>query len=383
MIEVVHVITDLYVGGAETMLHKLVAKSDRSRFSPRVVALAGTEPVGPAIEKLGIPVTSLGMRHGVPDPIALMRLTRLLRSGRPDAVQTWMYHADLIGGLAARRAGVPVVWGIHQSNLERRYNKRRTLWTVRACARLSRNLPARIVCCSQASARAHARIGYDADKMTVIPNGFDLDAFTPDPTAGVALRDELGVADGAPLVGVVARFDPQKDHRNFVEAAGRVHAARPDAHFVACGLGVTNQNLELARWIAAAGLDGRAHLLGQRADVARVLAALDVAVSSSAGEGFPSVVGEAMCCGVPVVATDVGDTAELVGDSGRLVPPHDPGALSAAILDVLTLPERDRRSLGLAGRERIRGRFALDGIVSRYQDVYQDVVDHVRAGRRS
>jgi glycosyltransferase involved in cell wall biosynthesis len=371
MIRVLFVTTGLDTGGAELMLYRLIAGLDRATFACSVVSLTDCGPTAAKLRALGVPVQALGMRRGVPDPRAVPRLARWMRRLAPDVVQTWMYHADLIGGLAARLAGRrALAWSLRQSTLDARTSKRSTVWTVRACAPLSRFVPARIVCCSEASRRVHVAAGYTSRKMLVIPNGFDVGAFRPDPGVRVAVRRELSVPDDALLVGLVARWDPQKDHATFLRAAARV-AARCPAQFVLCGEGVTSDNAVLAGWIEAAGLGGRCHLLGSRDDMPRLTAALDVACSASAyGEGFSNVLGEAMACEVVCVATDVGDAALIVGDTGRVVPPRDAAALAAALGEVLALDPGARAQLGRAARARVQQQFDLSTCVARYAALY-------------
>lgn len=372
--KIVHVISGLGTGGAETMLWKLVTSLDPGRWASEVVSLTGIGPVGVRLQQAGIPVRVLEMRPGVPDPRALLRLGRLLRRSAPDLVQTWMYHADLLGGLAARLAGSPpVIWGVRHSNLDPALNKSGTLWVARGCARLSRRLPRRILCCSEQARRVHVALGYDPSRMLVIPNGFDLQVYRPDREARLSVRRELGLRESVPLIGLVARFDPQKDHRNFIAAAGRLQAQMPQVHFLLCGRGVDGDNRSLGQWIGERQLADRMHLLGPRSDIPRITAALDIAVSSSAGEGFPNVLGEAMACGVPCVATDVGDSALLIGDTGRIVPPSDAAALARAWRQMLELDPGQRRSLGRSARQRVEQHFSLPVIVGRYQRLYSEV----------
>jgi glycosyltransferase involved in cell wall biosynthesis len=286
-----------------------------------------------------------------------------------------MHHADLIGGLAAKLAGsIPVAWGIHNSSFDPRFTKATTIWTVSTCARLSGVLPERIVCCSDASRRAHARMGYASDKMVVIPNGFDLTVFLPDPEARQSVRQEMGIDDDTPLIGLVARFDPYKDHRNFVEAATTLHAQVHDCHFLLCGDGMTWQNSALAGWIERAGIAEQCHLLGMREDIPRLMAALDIASTASSSEAFPMAVGEAMACGIPCVVTDVGDSAIIVGGTGVVVAARDPQALAAGWTKLLLGMNRDqRRQLGSAARERIRERYDIGSVVEQYERLYMSL----------
>jgi glycosyltransferase involved in cell wall biosynthesis len=373
-LKIVHIITGLDTGGAELMLARMLAHSGRGATETAVISLTDIGPAGRSIEDAGIPVHALNMLRGVPDPRALVKLTRLLRSLRPDVVQTWLYHADLMGGLAAKLAGgIPVAWGLHLGNLAPELNKRSTLLTARACARLSGILPKSIVCCAESTRASHAEIGYRTDRMVVIPNGFDLDQFRPDAAARDRVRAELGLTTDTELIGLVARFDPQKDHKSFVRAAGLLAQFRPDARFLFCGAGASWDNHLLASWIEAASLRNRVHLLGRRDDVAAIQAALDLACSSSRGEAFPLAVGEAMASGIPCVATDVGDSALIVGNTGRIVPAGDPAAMAAAMTELLTLDPAGRHQLGARARRRIAERFSLERTLAAYDALYADL----------
>ena len=357
------------------MLHRLLSRMDRSQHESVVVSLTELESVGKRIEALGIEVRALGMQPRAPSPKSVFQLTQLIRQERPEIVQTWMHHADLFGGLAAKFAGdFPVIWNIRQSDLDPRSSKRTTIWTAKACARLSRRLPTRIVCCSEASRITHSAIGYAADKMVVIPNGFDIDTFQPNREARRAVRRELGVPDDALLVGLVARFHPQKDHANFVRAAALLHERLPNVHFLLCGNQVSWENQELVAHVERAGIRDRCHLLGTRSDMPRIQASLDIATSSSSdGEGFSNITAEAMACGVPCVVTDVGDSALIVSDTGRVVPPRNSAALAEAWRDLIELGAAGRARLGAAAHDRIATHFPLPAIVARYEALYRDV----------
>jgi glycosyltransferase involved in cell wall biosynthesis len=210
-----------------------------------------------------------------------------------------------------------------------------TLAVERICAILSKWVPARVICCSEASKQRAESLGFATDRLQVIPNGFDMSRFRPDALARGVVREELGLSPDVPLVGLVARFDPAKDHATFLKAAARVRDRLPNTCFVLCGNGVDAGNTFLQTQIDSLGLRGCVFLLGRRSDMPRIQAALDVACSSSITEGFPNVIGEAMACGVPCVVTDVGDSAEIVGGTGRIVPPRDPVALGDAVGDLL------------------------------------------------
>ncbi len=373
--KVAHVITGLGVGGAETMLSRLVSTLDPRSVESTVISLTGRGPVADQIEDAGVPVDSLGMARGGVSPRALVRLRSLLSEFDPDVVQTWMYHADLLGGLVARSAGYKVVWSLRQSNLSGSVNRATTLLTMWTAARLSEQIPARIICGSEAARRSHVAIGYAGSRMTVIANGFDTSMFRPDETKRDEVRLELDVPPSSRVVGLIARFDPQKDHETFVMAAGLIARAGRDVVFVLCGEGVDTANERLGTWLAESGAMRSTRILGRRGDVARLLCGFDVAVSSSIGEGMSNVVGEAMSAGVPCVVTDVGDSARLVGDTGLVVPPARPDLLAAAVEKVLDETEEQHLERSRAARLRIETKYRLASSAESHSRLWSEVAE--------
>lgn len=374
--KLVFIITNLCTGGAETMLLKLLQHLDRGRFQPAVVSLVGMGEIGPRMVALDIPVYSLGMRPGsIPNPLMIIKLVKLLRQLSPDIVHTWMYHADLLGGIAARLGGCRnVVWGIRHSNLSKEENKWSTLMVVKVCAALSSILPTKILSCSFRATQVHVDAGYYADKMHVIPNGFELDRFAPSPEARACVREGLGLATETLLVGLIARYDPQKNHSGFFQAAARVAIRLPSVHFVLVGKGVDENNSVLQEIIRKYGLQSRVHLLGLRDDIPRLMAALDVLASSSSGEAFPNVLGEAMACKVPCVVTDVGDSADIVGDTGRVVAAGDMNELARELVAMLELPAAEKVALGEKARHRVAANYEIGRVAGQYQAFYEQLM---------
>lgn len=377
-IHIVQVIISLGRGGAEMVLRRLV-EAHATPASPvrhSVIVLKDIGVHGQPLLDAGIDVHCLSMRGFWNVPSVLFRLVKLLRQLKPDLVQTWMYHADLLGGWAAHWLGLPVIWGIHSYDL-RQGGSRSTRWVQKFCAWSSRRVPTRILCVAEASKRIHVALGYDAERMTVIPNGFNVDM--PEVTAESvrSLRHSMGVADHESLVGCVGRFNPAKDHKNFVQAAALVLRQHPDARFVMVGAGLLEGNTSLSEWIRTSGCDpSRLIRLGERSDVPLLLASMDVFCSSSRTEAFPLVVGEAMVMGRAMVVTDVGDTAVLVGDTAILVPPREPKALADGLLRVLALTTAEREAMGQRGRERVLNNFSNEKILWRIEDVYFSVLNN-------
>lgn len=369
---VVHVITGLQVGGAESMLVKLLAGMDRDRFDPAVVSLMSGGPNRDALADLGVPVHELGMRSRFPGPGALSRLAGLAGDLDPRVVQGWMYHGNLAATWLASRAPSrnDLYWNIRHSVDDLGDEKALTRLVIRLGARLS-NRPAAMVCNSGVSLEQHAALGYRRDGLVMIPNGFDLDRFRPDPGARAAIRAELDVPADAPLVGMVARRHPMKGHADFLQMAALVRAEHPEAFFLLAGRGLEAPDRELADLVAAGGLEDAVRMTGSRPDVPAVMAALDVFVMPSVyGEGFPNVLGEAMACGVPCVTTDVGDAAVVVDDPEAVVARGDAPAMARAVGARLGLGGGERADLARRCRESVRARFALPAICRRYENLY-------------
>jgi glycosyltransferase involved in cell wall biosynthesis len=373
-VRVAHVITGLGQGGAEMMLYKLLTRLPGLGVESRVLTLQPGGALVPAVRALGVEVTEGDLRHDGPWR-GIARARRWLAADRPDVVQTWMYHADLVGGVAARLDGLSsVAWNIQAGWLDPATTKWSTRAIIRLAALASRWVPTRVVCCGRRTLDLHREAGYAADILQLIPNAADLDAFRPDPAARASVLAELGLPSDAQLIGQFARFHPQKDHRTLVGAAGRVAAQNRRAHFLLCGTGVDASNAEIAGWVRATGYGDQIHLLGPRQDVPRLAAALDLAcLSSSFGEGLPNVLVEAMACGVPCAATDVGDAAWVVGDTGRIVPPGQPEALATAIAALLDEPDAERAARRRAARARVERDFNLDRSAEAYASLYRQL----------
>lgn len=387
-IEVMHVITSLDVGGAETVLTRLVTGDSAGPVSHRVVSLKSGGALRANLEEAGIPVHGLGI-EGIGDVLGgLVRLVRIIRLEKPAVVHGWLYHAVLLATLAlalsGRRSRTRLVWGVRCSDMD----MRRYAWSARYVAKPLPFLSSKtdlVTYNSEAGRAVHERIGYRPPGYRVVPNGVDVDRFRPRPNERSAVRAEMGLGDEHFVVGMCARVDPMKDHENFVKAAVVFAATAPEARFVLVGAGTDRQRSRLDRMIAASGIEERFVRLGQRRDIGRIHAALDVATLSSAfGEGFSNVLAEAMACGVPCVATDVGDSASIVSDTGLVVPPRNAEALAAA-WDSLRREGCDRRvELGTAARRRVASRYGLAAMMEAHRALYGElVVSGGTRGRRS
>jgi glycosyltransferase involved in cell wall biosynthesis len=384
-LKIVHVINDLSVGGAEMMLFKLLSGVDKQRFNTTVISLGRRSKLDTRIEALNIPVLNMDIKLGnIPTPPQVWRLLNALRRLKADLIQGWMYHGSLAAHLCASTVarGAPELWTIHSCNNDLTLEKRLTSAIIRLCGRLSAS-PAKIIYVSEASRLQHEAMGYRREKSQVITNGFDTSQFAPSPQARTAVRAELGIRDDQFLIGLVGRFHPMKDHLNFLRAAALLSEDTGAAQFLLAGREVDNDNQAVQRLVGRLNLEGRVHLLGERADTHKLIAALDVcSLSSSYGESFPLVVGEAMACGVPCVVTNVGDAAWLVGTTGLVVPPRDPEALAHAWRELMRLGPGGLAQLGEAARARIRENFLLAPVTAQYEALWEKIsAEAGRSGR--
>lgn len=363
-----HIITGLGQGGAEGVLYRLVSATACEQESG-VVSLTDEGVYAAKLRECGAWVETLNMPKSRLTFSGMRKLRQLISEKKPDIVQTWMYHADLIGGLLARWSGVrSIVWGIRHANLDADKNSLSTRGAIWACALLSRKIPVAIACCSEQAARAHQALGYPTEKFTIIPNGYDLNRFCRDEAARLRIRGEWNIRPDQTLLGLVARWDRQKDHANLLSALALLVEKGFAFRCVLVGPGMSANNQGLLTLIRQLGLESHIILTGPRNDISDVMNALDLHILSSVGEAFPNTVAEAMACGTPCVVTDVGDAALIVGDTGWVAPPQNPEALAQRVEQGLaTLQREGRERLSQRCRTRIIENFSLEKMVGAYQ----------------
>jgi glycosyltransferase involved in cell wall biosynthesis len=377
-------VTELMVGGAENMLWKLLSRIDRTRFTPSIIALSGrADGILERFRSINVPCELLGMRPRFWASLRLLTLSRCLTRSRPDVIQGWMYHGNVAATIANlfSRNRAPVLWNVRGTLPNSRENNWRSSFVIRLSGMLS-SAPVRVINNSITSAIEHEeRLGYPPHSRVLLANGFDTELFRPSREAHATLRQQCGLGADTLLIGLVSREHPMKDHRNFLSAAATLNRTHSHVHFCIVGEKLDARNSRLNALISEAGLSARVHLLGRRDDMERVTAGFDIACSASAyGEGFANVIGEAMSCGVPCAVTDIGDSARIVQETGRIVPPRDPAALAHALQDLIEIGGNARRVLGLQARERIVQHFSLDAIVKQYEELYVRIYDERAVG---
>ncbi len=367
--------TALGVGGAENMLLKLIENLDKNRFELLVISLTTKGVNGDRLMDNGFKVEALSMQPSFISLIKFFQLVIILRQFKPDVVHTWMYHADFLGGLAALIAKIPkIIWCIRHSDLSQKNNKKITLIIVKLCAWLSRYLPNSIVVCSRMAKEEHIKKGYNEKKMILIPNGFDLSIFKPNAHSKALLREELNLNSDTKLVGMIGRYHPVKNHKDFLAAAAAVVKSIDNIHFILAGKEIHHGNLDLFNEIKKNRLEDVLHLLGPRGDIPIIMPALDLLVSSSWGEGFSNVIGEAMACEVPCVATNVGDSSEIISNTGLVVPVGDVKALANSIIDLLS-KNKFRKKIGRNARKRVEQTYEIKVVTQKFEGLYTKVLE--------
>jgi glycosyltransferase involved in cell wall biosynthesis len=380
---VLHFIYSISGGGAETMMRNLVRGLDRTQW--RVVVVAMQAKAWPAAEReLRQACDHLHVldETALTAPRTLSKLNRILCAERPAVVQTWMHHADFVGGLVARWVGIRhIVWGIHCREITRSPDesplKHRLLrWLLPLAARW---LPSRIVSCSQVALEDHAKLGFPRSKMHWISNGIDTERFRPDPAARQRSREALGFTAETPLLGFVGRFHEMKNLPLLLQAFALLQARLPAAHLLLCGVEAPDLDAECRALAAALPHPRQLHFRSFQTDPEKLYPALDLFTLSSRTEACPMTILEAMACGVPCVTTQVGDCAALIGSTGLTVPTDDPATLCQAWSQLLTEAEPARTQRRLAARASACSHFTIARTVAAYSQLYAQLAPHSTA----
>jgi len=348
-------------------LHTLLTGGLTDSFEHQVVSLTGDGRYGSLLRAAGVPVVCMNMTPGLPTPGAAMRLLNKVRVAEPDIFQGWMYHGNLAASFA-RRLSAPraaLAWNIRMSLEATQKMKASTRGVIKIGAWLSQG-PNAIIYNATRSRQQHEAVGYAASDGSVLGNGFDTLRWRPDATAGARLKQELGLPSHTMLVGYVGRGHPQKDITNLFSAFAAAAATRPDVRLIVVGRDLKQYGGHLD--------PARVFFLGERDDVEHFMPGFDILCLSSAFEGFPNVIGEAMACGVPCVTTDVGDAAAIVADTGWVAPPRDSAALAGALSLALNASPEERQARGEAARRRVEVHYSLAAVIEQYTALYTRLI---------
>jgi glycosyltransferase involved in cell wall biosynthesis len=374
-VKVVHVITGLENGGAEGALYRLV-ESSLNQHEHIVVSLTTLGKYGALFLALNIEVVYLNMPKGRASLHGVKVLFSLLRNKKPDVVQTWMYHADLFGGVIAKLAGIDnIVWGIRHTNHNKEHTSLTTRSVTKLCAFLSYVIPKSIISCSVKAVSIHMDLGYKKDKFKVVPNGYDFSKLKFSFMGSKKVREELGLTSNDFLIGCVGRWNSQKDHPNLLRSLSLLKQENVSFHCILVGNGCDHTNHILMEEVIKHGLKENVTLMGPRSDVVDVMSSLDLHVLPSAyGEAFPNVLVEAMACNTPCVATCVGDSDVIIGDFGWVVPARNPTKLARSIKSSIELKKtKDWDEFCCNSRKRVQDNFSIDKMCLLYEKVWNKI----------
>ena len=370
--KIVHIITGLNDGGAEHTLFKICKYDNLNKHI--VISLTGPGKYFSLLKKLKIKVYCLKASFfSIHKFFFLIRLLHLLN---PDIVQTWLVHADFVGGIAARLASIKkIIWNVRYSDLKLGKAKLTTIIIIKILSKLSYLIPKSIVIASKRAKKIYEIKGYDKKKLRFIPNGYDLSILKPSKFQKINFQRKNKIKKKIPLIGKVARYDLKKDHLNLIKALSLIRSKNVNFSCVLIGTNINQSNIKLVSKIKELNLSNHVKLLGQNDDITKVMNGLDVYIqSSSYGEGFPNVVAEAMSCGTPCVVTDVGDARFIVGKNGWIVPPNNSIKLAKAIekaLSEIGTSHWSRRCN--KARLRIKDNFNIINMIKSYSNLWNNV----------
>ena len=367
--KIVHIITGLGDGGAELTLFKICKHDTANKHV--VISLKDKGKYYSLLNKLGVKVYYLNMSFF--SIYKFFFLIKIINSLKPNIVQTWLVHADFLGGIAARLAGIRnIIWNVRYSNIEIGKSKLTTILILRILSKLSYIIPLFIIIVSKRAKKIYEKKGYDKKKLKFIPNGYDLSILKVNKIKKKYFKKKFNIKKQIPIIGNVARYDPQKDHLNLLNALSLIRSKNIDFFCILVGSNINQNNIDLVSKIKKLRLSNFVRLLGRNDNIPKVMNGLDIHVLSSCyGEGFPNVIAESMACGTPCITTDVGDAAFIVGKTGWVVPPKNSIKLSKAIenaIDEMDTAKWSKRCN--KARLAIKEKFSINKMLKSYNKVW-------------
>ena len=369
---ILHIISGLKRGGAETQLFR-ICKFDQDN-DHIVVSLSNKEGYGDILEKLNVSVYALNFSSGRINISGLIKLYRIMKQLKPDVVQTWMNHSDLIGGIIARIAGIKnIFWGVHQTILIKGKSKASTIMIVKLNAFLSNLIPNKIIYCAEKSREVHELIGFKKSKGVVIQNGYDINIFYQNDSLAKDFRDKLKIPQDAFIIGHVASYDPLKGQDTLIKSLSSLLKRKIKFIAILVGTNLDHLNNDLVTSLKDNGLSDNVHLLGIRDDILSIMNAIDLFLLSSISEAFPNVLNEAMLCGTPCLTTNVGDAALIVDKTGWIVEPRDSTGMADACVHALNEKEKNSehwKNRKESCRKRIIENFSFEKMINKYKEIW-------------
>lgn len=377
-IKILHLITGLEPGGTQMVLARLLKSMDGCRFDNVIVTMKSGGIYEERVARSGVRIRSLGMSTGGRDVFSgFKNLRNIIKEEKPALISAWMYHANIAASLSRVFCSkIPIIWNIRHSLHDISAEEFSASVAIKIGRLISKHADA-IVYNSELSAKQHGEYGYTRHSSCIIPNGYDCEEFSPHRCCRENIHQVFNIPCQSSLVAHIGRYHKMKDHENMIRAASLLKKERNDVYFILIGDNIDDRNTVLMDLIDRHCLRNSVSLIGDRCDLNRLMPSFDIVVSSSSyGEGFSNTISEAMACGVPCVVTDVGDSAAIVGDAGRVVPPRDSFALAKAIDDLLSLDSINRSALGAAARKRIIDNYSMQKMAYAFENLYRSVLSN-------
>jgi glycosyltransferase involved in cell wall biosynthesis len=367
---ILHIITGLKVGGAENALHRLIVNSPNN-YKHEVLCLTTGGSMHTVFLESKIKVITLDFKASFFH--SLIFLIKFIRAKKPDIVQTWLYHANLIGGIVARITGVKVViWGLRGTAIPQSVFSIHSL-IIRLGSFFSYFIPSSIVCNAKTVSEFHIKKGYCKNKIDIINNGFNLHKESMNKEKLLNKIDELD--SNSLIIGTVGRYDKLKDYPNMINAFSIIMKDHPNVHLLMVGRGLDSSNSELISMLSNSIDISKVHLLGERSGISDYLSIMDIFCLSSRNEGFPNVVAEAMLMKIPCVVTDAGDAASLVSDIGILVPVEDHIKLALGLKYMIEIGNEKRKKIGELSHLHIKLNYSIEKNISQFGKLYMKLIN--------
>lgn len=367
-LKITHIIIGLNVGGAELMLKRLVEGTQSpGQVRHSIISLTDLGTVGKQLLSAGFDVRYLGLKGALTLPKVLFKLRQEIKRQKPNVVQTWMYHADVLGGLAAKSLKVDrIIWNVRNTNFGLNGLMHKLL--IRLSALISKYVPDRIVYVSQSAQESHEEAGYDPVKSLIINNGFSINKYHRESDRD-ELRKELRFRKQDIVICSVGRYAPSKDHLTFIKAIKVAIGKNPNIKALMIGLNIDDTNQTLVNEIG--NYTQYFYLAGQRNDIPRIFNCVDVFCLHSITEGFPNVLGEAMSSALPCITTKAGDAELILNDCRYTVDIRDFDELASKVNQMSNMSSVERAALGENNKDIILERYTLEHILNKYLVLYK------------
>tara|TARA_B100000963_G_scaffold223008_1_gene194397 strand:- start:2127 stop:3251 length:1125 start_codon:yes stop_codon:yes gene_type:complete len=372
-IKILHIISGLGDGGAEANLYNFICNT-KNQIN-YVISLKDKGKYGSLLEKKGIEIYYINFSNRISFIKKFIFLFKLIKKLKPDIVQTWLYHADLIGGCAAYLANSRnIFWGIHHTSLESRFNKKSIIFISKLNSFLSHIIPRRIVVCAEKSMDEHIKKGFNKDKFIVIRNGVDLNKFKYSESIRRKYREKIKINQSELLLGTVARYNPIKDFPTLIKAIKKLKSSGLNFKYLFVGENMDLENKTLVNIIEKYNLMDKIKLIGQEENISNVMNALDLHILSSKSEAFPMVILESLACGTPSISTNVGDVRKIIKHKKFLVDKENYLALYKAINKFLNLEEENKKKISKECINHIKVNYSIQKMTKEYLRLYETYI---------